>query len=267
MTQAAVRLDGAEVRIGGRSILGPADLAVGVGEHWALLGPNGGGKTTLLSLAGAWRQPSAGVVEVLGERIGRTDVRRLRRRIGHVSHLVGDRLRPSISVLDLVLAGRVSALEIWWQDLGEDDRSAAHAALDDVACGALADRPLGTLSLGERARVLIARALVGEPALLLFDEPAAGLDLPAREHLVAAMSSAAVRPGLAASIVATHHLEEIPPMVTHAALVRGGIVIAAGRADDVLADEPLSDCFAIDVVVERRDGRWWARARRRESPA
>ena len=267
MTSSAVRLDGAEVRIGGRSILGPVDLSVGVGEHWALLGPNGGGKTTFLSLAGAWRQPSAGVVHVLGERMGRTDVRKLRRRIGHVSHLVGDRLRPSISVLDLVLAGRVAALEIWWQDLDEDDRSAARAALEDVGCGSLADRPLASLSLGERARVLIARALVGAPSLLLFDEPAAGLDLPAREHLVAAMSSATERPGLAASIVATHHLEEIPPVVTHAALVRGGMVIAAGGATEVLADEPLSACFEIDVVVERRGGRWWARARRQGRPA
>jgi iron complex transport system ATP-binding protein len=209
---------------------------------------------------GAWRQPSAGLVTVLGRRIGRTDVRALRRRIGHVSHHVGDRLRPSITAMDAVVAGRVSALETWWQDLRDADREAAIEALEAVGCGGLGSRRVGSLSLGERARVLIARALVGEPELLLFDEPAAGLDLPARERLLQAMRSASARPGLVSSIVTTHHLEEIPGIVTHAALLREGGLVAVGPVLEVLANGPLSDCFAMPIVVERRDGRWWARA-------
>jgi iron complex transport system ATP-binding protein len=254
-------LERAAVHVGGRTILGPVDLVIGRGEHWAILGPNGGGKTTLLSLVGAWRQPSAGSVEVLGERLGRTDVRALRRRIGHVSHHVGDRLRASITARDAVLAGRVAALETWWQPLEAADEAAADEALGAVGCAGLADRRLGTLSLGERARVLIARAMVGAPELLLLDEPAAGLDLPARERLLRAMHAATDRPGLAASILTTHHLEEIPSRVTHAALLREGAVVAAGPAAEVLADGPLSACFAMSIAVARVDGRWSARAR------
>jgi iron complex transport system ATP-binding protein len=253
----AVRLAAARVRVGGRTILGPVDLAVGAGERWVLLGPNGCGTTTLLSLAGAWRQPSAGTVEVLGERLGRTDVRRLRRRIGHVSHLVGDRVRPGITVLDLVLAGRAAALETWWQDLVVGVRAAARSALERVGCAALADRSVGTLSLGERARVLIARALVAGPDLLLFDEPAAGLDLPGREALLAAMT--AVAPATT-TVLATHHLEELPPTTTHAALLRGGALLAAGPVGEVLVDERLSACFALAVRVTRDGDRWSARA-------
>lgn len=251
----AVLLAAAEVRVGGRAVLGPVDLTIGAGERWALLGPNGSGKTTLLSLAGAWRQPSSGVVEVLGERLGRTDVRRLRRRIGHVSHAVGDRVRPSITALDLVLAGRAAALETWWQDLGDGDRAAARSALERVGCAALEQRRVGTLSLGERARVLIARAMASESDLLLFDEPAAGLDLPGREQLLAAMAGAAAP----TELLATHHLEELPPGTTHAALLRDGRLVAAGPIEDTLTPEAMSACFAMDVVVEHRDGRWSAR--------
>jgi len=244
----------------GRAILGPVDLTVRRGEHWVVLGPNGGGKTTLLSLAGAWRQPSRGSVHVLGERVGRVDVRALRARIGHVSHAVADRLRPSITVEHAVLTGKASTLETWFQQLGDDDRAAALALLAEVGCAALADRQVGTCSLGERQRVLIARALFGRPELLLLDEPAAGLDLPAREHLVKAVAAAASRPDGPTTLLATHHLEEVPPTVTHAALVRDGLITEAGPVEAVLADGPMSACYGIDVVVDRREGRWWARA-------
>ncbi len=254
-------LEAAEVRTGGHSILGPVDLTVRPGEHWVVLGPNGSGKTTLLSLAGAWRQPSRGVVRVLGERLGRTDVRRLRPRIGHVSHAVAERLRPSLLVQDAVLTGKGSTLETWGQRIEPEDRSVARALLDEVGCAHLAGRTLAGCSLGERQRVLIARALFGAHRLLLLDEPAAGLDLPAREHLVAAVTAAAARPDGPTTVLATHHLEEVPPAVTHAALLREGRVIASGAVADVLADAPLTDCYGIGVTVERRDGRWWARAR------
>lgn len=253
-------LQAAVVRVRGRAILGPVDLEVHAGEHWVLLGPNGSGKTTLLSLAGAWRQPSAGRVQVFGEQLGATDVRQLRARIGHVSHSVADRLRPQLSVLDTVLTGKASTLETWWQDLGPQDRAAASALLDEVGCGDLASRALGSCSLGERQRVLIARALFGGHELLLFDEPAAGLDLPGRETLLAAMTAVVLRAEAPTTLLATHHLEEIPPTTTHAALLRDGAIVAAAPIEDALSDDLLSACYGMPVAVERRAGRWSARA-------
>lgn len=257
----ALALEAAEVRIDGHTILGPVDMAVHRGEHWVVLGPNGSGKTTMLSLAGAWRHPSGGVVRVLGERLGRTDVRRLRTLIGHVSHAVAERLRSSLVVEQVVLTGKAATLETWGQDVGVGDRRAVRDLLEDVGCGHLADRTLGSCSLGERQRVLIARALFGAHRLLLLDEPAAGLDLPAREHLVAAMASAAGRSDGPTTLLATHHLEEVPPTVTHAALLRAGRLVASGPVADVLTEGPLTTCYGIEVAVERRAGRWSARAR------
>ncbi len=260
---AAVVLSGATVRIAGQRIFGPVDLSIQPGEQWVLLGPNGSGKTTALTLLGAWRQPSAGSVEILGARLGRVDVRRLRRRIGHVSHSVAERLRGDLSVLDAVLTGRDATLVTWWQTFDDEDLAVADRLLTQVGCERLAARPLATCSLGERQRVLIARALFGEHELLLFDEPAAGLDLPARELLVDAMDAAAAGPLRPTSVLATHHLEEIPASVTHAALLRGGLLVAEGAAAEVLADEQLSTCFEMPIRVERRDGRYSARAVRR----
>jgi iron complex transport system ATP-binding protein len=254
----AVSMAGAEVRIGGRRIVGPLDLVIGAGERWALLGPNGSGKTTALSLMGARRQPSAGEVNVLGERLGRTDVRRLRPRIGHVSHRVADALRGDTTVLETVLTGRDGALVPWWLGSDTEDLARAHRMLASIGCAELATRPLDTCSLGERQRVLIARALFGEHELLLFDEPAVGLDLPARERLLAAMTALTDT----TTVLATHHLEEIPATTTHAALLRDGLVVAHGPIDDVLVDAPLSDCFEMPIVVDRDGGRWRARAAR-----
>jgi iron complex transport system ATP-binding protein len=252
----AVVMAGAEVRIGGRRIVGPLDLVIGAGERWALLGPNGGGKTTALSLMGARRQPSAGTVDVLGERLGRTDVRRLRPRIGHVSHRVADALRGDASVLETVLTGRDSTLVTWWQRFDDADVDRAHAVLRSIGCDDLAARRLDTCSLGERQRVLIARALFGAHELLLFDEPAAGLDLPARERLLAAMTAVTET----TTVLATHHLEEIPPTTTHAALLRDGRIAEGGSIDEVLVNGRLSECFGMPIVVDRDGGRWRARA-------
>jgi iron complex transport system ATP-binding protein len=144
----------------------------------------------------------------------------------------------------------------WWQRFDDGDVARAHRVLASIGCEELAGRPLETCSLGERQRVLIARALFGEHELLLFDEPAAGLDLPARERLLAAMTAVIET----TTVLATHHLEEIPPTTTHAALLRDGHVTAAGRIDDVLVDARLSECFGMRIVVDRDGGRWRARA-------
>ena len=251
----AVAMAAASVRVGGRTILGPLDLVVGDGEQWVVLGPNGSGKTTALSLMGARRQPSSGEVRVLGERLGRTDVRALRRRIGHVSHRLAEEMPGRRTVLETVLTGRDGVLAPWGRTFDDGARAEAAALLETVGCEALADRPLATCSLGERQRALIARALFGEHQLLLFDEPAAGLDLPARELLLDAMAAAAAA---RTTVLATHHLEEIPPTATHAGLLRAGSLVAAGPIEEVLADEPMSASFGLPLTVQRHAGRWTA---------
>jgi iron complex transport system ATP-binding protein len=258
----ALRLEAVEVVVTGagapRRILGPADLVVEAGERWALLGPNGSGKTTLLSVAGAWRHPSAGRATVLGETLGRTDVRQLRARIGHVGHTVTERLRPGIGCLDAVLTGRASGLETWFYPFSDGDRAEARVILAEVGCAHVAGRPLSTCSQGERARVLLARARFGRRELLLFDEPAAGLDLPGREALLAAMETASHAADAPTSLLATHHLEELPPSTTHAALLREGSIMTAGPVPEVLTDAALSECFGLAISVGRRAGRWSA---------
>lgn len=258
----AVRLDGAEVRIQGRRILGPIDLRVRGSERWAFLGPNGGGKTTLLSLAGARRHPSSGTVQVLGLVLGRGDIRTLHPRIGHCSHTLAEMLPPGMRVLDVVLTGRRATLVTSFQRFSSEDRLRAGRALEEVGCEHLQDRILATCSQGERQRILLARALYRDVKLLILDEPAAGLDLPARESLIGALETAAARPNPPTMLLATHHLEEIPPSTTHAALLRDGDLIAAGPVEDVLTSALVRECFGLDVQVGRRDGRWWAAAPR-----
>jgi iron complex transport system ATP-binding protein len=256
-----VRLEQAEVRIGGRRVLGPVSLSVRAGERWAVLGPNGSGKTTLLRLAGAMRQPSAGRVVVLGAELGRVDVRRLRERIASVGHAVGDAIPPSLGVRDVVLTGKRSTLVTWFQDYDDADRARADELLERLGCGHLDGQAIASCSQGERQRVLLARALFGRPELLLLDEPAAGLDLPGRESLVAALEDAGELHDVP-TVLVTHHLEELPTTVTHAALLRDGALSAAGPVAEVLTEETVSACFGLRLSVRRDGGRWTASAAR-----
>lgn len=255
-----VALEDAEVRIGGRGILGPVSLRIRSGERWAVLGPNGSGKTTLLRLAGAVRQPSAGVVRVLGSPLGHVDIRKLRERIAFVGHAVADAIPPSLSVRDVVLTGKRATLVPWLQSFDDADRRHADELLERLGCSDLDGQTIASCSQGERQRVLLARALFGRPALMLLDEPAAGLDLPGREALVRALETAGDLADVP-TILVTHHLEEIPTTVTHAALLRGGLIAAAGPVGEILADRPVSDCFGLPLTVHRAAGRWAASAR------
>ena len=248
----------ASVRIGATTILGPVSVDVRRGESWVILGPNGSGKTTLLDLAGARRHPTTGSVSVLGQRIGSTDVRALRARIGSVGHHVAEAISGRLSVRDVVLTGKRSSLVPWMQTFDPDDHRLAAELLERVRCSGLGDRPLLSCSQGERQRVMLARALFGQPELLLLDEPMAGLDLPGRELLLHALSSTAdAAPSM---ILVTHHLEEVPRTVTHAALLRGGRLIASGPIDDVITGDSVSACFGVSVSISFSDGRWNARS-------
>jgi iron complex transport system ATP-binding protein len=242
-----------------RRILGPISFSLQRGEHWAVLGPNGAGKTTLLSLVGAERHPSSGTVTILGERVGRVDLRELRRRIGVVGHLVADRLPRHVSALEIVLTGKDALLAPWWATFDDADRATAMALLERLHCGQLATQPFGRCSQGERQRILLARSLYGHHDLLLLDEPAVGVDLPGREALVQALDELAAADG-PPSLQVAHTLEELPTSTTHALLLRDGRAVAAGVASEVLSDGPLSACYGLPFHVEQRDGRYsaWA---------
>ena len=256
---AAAILDEACVVLGGRTVLGPVSLEIARGEHWALLGPNGAGKTTMLSLLGAERHPTSGRVEILGERLGRVDLRVLRQRIGAVGHRVAERLPPSATALEVVLTGKEGLLAPWWGRFDDAERGAAMAMLGRVGCGTLADQPFGQCSQGERQRVLVARSLLGRHELLLLDEPALGVDLPGREALIGVLDELAV-PGGPTTVHVAHTLEELPGVTSHAMLIARGRLVAAGSADEVLVDEALSECFGAAFVVERTGRRYSARA-------
>jgi iron complex transport system ATP-binding protein len=257
-----VALSGVAVVRDGTTLLGDVSWTVAPGQRWALLGPNGSGKTTLLRVAGAGLWPTRGTVEILGERLGRVDMRELRQRITVVSASVARNLRPTQVALDVVLTGRHAALETWWHEYSDDDRTRATSLLDQAGFGGagFAARQFGQLSEGERQQVLLARALMASPELILMDEPAAGLDLGAREHLLGRLAALAADPHVPPMVLVTHHLEEIPPGVTHAALLRRGALVASGPIAEVLSDEAVSDTFGLAVTVERRGGRWAARA-------
>ncbi|WP_419920556.1 ABC transporter ATP-binding protein [Candidatus Poriferisodalis sp.] len=242
------------------TVLGPLDWDIAPHERWIVLGPNGSGKTSLVKVLSLYRFPTTGTVEVLGERWGAVDVREHRRRIGLASSSLRDQFRRNITALDIVMTARYAALETWWHTYSDDDRDSAKSCLRRVGAEQLSERTFGTLSSGEQQRVQLARTLMGRPELLLLDEPTAGLDLAGREQLVASLESLANDPATPATVLVTHHTDEIPPSFTHVLLLRHGVPLACGPLSEVLTAESLSECFAHRLRLEQRDGRWlsWA---------
>jgi iron complex transport system ATP-binding protein len=253
-----VRMEGVAVRRGDATLLTEVDWAVELDERWVVLGPNGAGKTTLLRLASAELHPSSGTVEILGQRLGRVDVFDLRTRIGLSSAALGLRVPSGEIVRDVVISAGYAVIGRWREAYDPTDAARADELLGALGLHGLAGRAFGTLSEGERKRALIARALMTDPELLLLDEPAAGLDLGAREDLVARLSALANDADAPASVLVTHHVEEIPPGYSHGLLLREGRVVAAGLLDDVLTDENLSATFGLPLAVQRRRGRYTA---------
>jgi len=247
------------VRRGAATLLDSVTWRVELDERWVVLGPNGAGKTTLLRLAGAELHPSSGVVDVLGERLGRTDVFELRPRIGFCSAAVAGRVPGHELVRDLVVSAGYAVLGRWRESYESADTGRADALLTGFGVATLAGRRFDTLSEGERKRVLIARALMTDPELLLLDEPAAGLDLSGREDLVARLAALAMDPDSPALVLVTHHVEEIPPGFTHVLLMRDGAVVAQGLLDEVLTSASLSATFGQPLVLDRIEGRYFAR--------
>lgn len=251
------------LRRDGNNLVGPITWKVELDERWVILGPNGAGKTSLMRIAAAETHPTSGSAFLLGEPVGRTEVRELTTRIGVTSALLGERIPEREVVSDLVISAGYSVLGRWKEEYDEVDRDQALETLESMGAEHLADRTFGTLSEGERKRVLVARALMINPELLLLDEPAAGLDLGGREELVARLEVLAADPDAPATVLVTHHVEEIPNGFTHAMLLKEGDVVSQGLIEDVLTAENLSAAFSQSIVLNQSDGRYFARRARR----
>jgi iron complex transport system ATP-binding protein len=254
-------MTGVGVRRQNNELLAGLDWSVELDERWVVLGPNGAGKTTLLKLAAAEMHPTSGTVDLLGERIGRVSVFELRPRIGFTSAAIANRVPGDEIVRDVVVSAGYAVLGRWREAYDKMDIVRAEELLGALGVLALAERTFGTLSEGERKRVLIARALMTDPEMLLLDEPAAGLDLGGREDLVARLSELAMDPEAPAMVLVTHHVEEIPPGFTHALLLRDGRAVVSGLMDYVVTSENLSKAFDQDLLLERSGNRFFARRR------
>jgi iron complex transport system ATP-binding protein len=252
-------LDGVELRREGRQILRDVTWSIRHGERWVVLGPNGAGKTTLVRLLATYLVPSAGTATVLGERIGHTEVARLRRHIGYLSPALTALIPPELTPRQIVGAAQMGAFIPWYLDPADVDPARTAEALELVAMGDVADRPFGTFSSGEQLRIGLARALVTEPRALLLDEPMASLDIGGRAALMATLAKLAAGP-IEAMVLVLHRLEDIPSGFTHALLVRDGTIQSAGPMSEVLRDEPMSACFGTSLRVRVDGDRWTASA-------
>jgi len=244
----------------GNTILDRIDWTVDEADRWVVLGPNGAGKTTLLQLAAAQIHPSSGSVQILDDSLGKVDVFELRPRIGFASTALARRVPRDERVLDVVLTAAYSVTGRWNETYDDVDERRAQRVLAEWKLGHLENRRFGDLSDGEQKRVQIARSVMTDPELLLLDEPAASLDLGAREELVGLLGGYASSSSSPAIVMVTHHVEEIPEGFTHALLLADGGVEAAGALDEVVTAENLSSAFGLPLAVSREGGRFSARA-------
>jgi len=256
-----LELNDVSVRRGSRTILGPLNFRINQGERWVVLGPNGAGKSTLLQILATRIFPTTGRVTLLDKQMGRVDLFELRTRIGICGALIAEDIPYEENVRDVVLTAAYAVLGRWNEAYDLWDESRAVALLTTFGVRELADRAYGTLSEGERKRVQIARALMADPELLLLDEPAAGLDLGGREDLLKRFSIFAADPLAPASILVTHHIEEIPTGTTHAMVLKDGQIAISGPISEVITSEHMSALFDLPMEVTFDGYRFSARAR------
>lgn len=249
------------VRRGAKTLLDDVSWTVSAGQRWIIMGPNGAGKSTLINIAATRLHPTEGNVAILDEVLGAVNVFDLRPLIGLSSSLLADQVPFQETVLDAVVTAGWGVTGRWNEEYDPLDLDRAHALLRRWGVAGLAERRYGSLSSGERKRVLAARAMMTDPELLLLDEPAAGLDLAGRETLIRSLSQLAVDEAAPTQILVTHHVEEVPPGFTHALLMRDGGVVAAGPLGETLTEDHLSEAFRLPLKVTEHDGRYTAVAR------
>lgn len=250
-----LEVTGLSIRRDGTMILRDVNWRIERGEHWVILGGNGSGKTSLLAALTGYLMPTAGEVGVFGERYGESDWRELRKRIGVVSSSLRQMMADSEPALESVASGKFAMLD-YWGKVGRADRVRALGILRQIECEYLAERPWAYLSQGERQRVLIGRALMAEPPLLILDEPCAGLDPVAREHFVQFIERLARRRNAPTLVLVTHHVEEIMPAFSHVLILQNGRVLIAGAKAKVLTSAALSRAFNASVRLKRKAGRY-----------
>ena len=258
---AILELSSISVQRGDRIILGPLDWQVLEGQRWVVLGPNGAGKTTLLQICSSLIHPTTGSITILGQTLGKVDVFELRTRIGLTSSALVDQLPSDEIVMDVVLTAAYAMFGRWQEKYDLWDESRAMALLTALGVRELGNRNYGTLSDGEKKRVQIASALMADPELLLLDEPASALDLGGREDLLKRIETFSNDPLAPATVIVTHHIEEIPSGTTHALLLRDGKTVAQGQIQSVINDENLSIAYGLPISVQSEHGRYFARAR------
>ena len=245
---------------GGSTLLDQITWSIDESDRWVIIGPNGAGKTTLLQVLSANLHPTSGYAAILDEVLGAVDVFELRPRIGVTSAALADRIPRGEAVGNVVVSAAYAVLGRWREGYDVEDFRRAAGLMKQLRIEHLGKRTFGTLSEGERKRVQIARALMTDPELLLLDEPGAGLDLAGRERLVATIAEIVADEYAPATVLVTHHLEEIPPGMSHAMLLKQGRVVAAGPIQQVLTDAHLSEAFDLPLAVTHEHGRWSARA-------
>lgn len=254
-----IALVGVSVVREGRELLSDVNWKVHGNERWVVLGPNGAGKTTMLQVASTYIGPTRGTVRLLGEVYGEVDVRELRKRVGYAGAGPAQLVHDYLPALEIVVTGKhASFVAERWHDYNDEDWEFGALQLERLTAGHLADRSYGSLSTGEKQRVLIARSLMTHPEVLLLDEATTGLDLGARERLVASLGDLAADRASPAVVLVTHHVEEIPAGFGHMVMMSGGTILADGPIDSVMTSESLSECFEQALCLERHDDRYRA---------
>jgi iron complex transport system ATP-binding protein len=254
-SQIILEVSNLRIQRDGTVILNEVFWRVERGQHWTILGANGSGKTSLLSTLTGYLTPTAGEVAVLGQRYGESDWRELRKQIGLVSSSIRQLMADSEPALDTVVSGKYAMIDFWGTPT-RADRARAMRILNQIECAYLADRPWLYLSQGERQRILIGRALMGNPRLLILDEPCAGLDPAAREHFLQFLQRLGRNKKAPTLVLVTHHVEEIMPVFSHALVIKEGRVLAEGPKESVLNTEILAKAFNASVKLTRAAGRY-----------
>jgi iron complex transport system ATP-binding protein len=256
----AIEFSNVTLARGDKSILKDISWRVRDGDHWAVVGSNGSGKTSMLRIVAGYTWPSQGKISVLGNDFGNIDLRELRKNIGWVSSTFQDQVPPKETALNIVLSGKFASVG-FWEECDVCDITYARELLHFMGCGEYASYPFGVLSQGEQQRILIARALMPKPSLLILDEPCAGLDLLARENLLEMIRELGQEKDGPTLILVTHHIEEITSVFSHVMVLKSGSILAQGYKDEVLTGPILSDAFGVPISVIKINDRFWIQIR------